>query len=81
MWWAAAPVVLFFAPFGNVLLGWVKKETMLWTVLIMNAVNYFYFMSKNVNMMLPTIVTLTVFVIAFVASFYIRKLRNKNEIV
>lgn len=76
MWLAAAPVVLFFAPFGNILLGWVKKETMLWTVLAMNTVNYFYFMSKNVNMTVPTIATLIVFVMAFVASFYIKNLRK-----
>lgn len=76
MWLAAAPVVLFFAPFGNILLGWVRKETMLWTVLIMNAVNYFYFMSKNINLVVPAIATFVVFVLGFVASFYIKKLRN-----
>jgi hypothetical protein len=70
MWLAAAPVVLFFAPLGNILLGWVRKETMLWTVLGMNAVNYFYFMSKNVNLIVPTIVTLIIFVVGFIASFY-----------
>ena len=78
MWLAAAPVVLFFAPFGNILLGWVRKETMLYTVLIMNAVNYFYFMSKNLNMIIPTVVTLILFLTVFVASFYVRNLRIKN---
>jgi uncharacterized membrane protein YfcA len=78
MWLAAAPVVLFFAPFGNILLGWVRKETMLYTVLVMNAVNYFYFMSKNLNMLVPTVITLASFVIFFVASFYIKNIRNKN---
>jgi uncharacterized protein len=81
MWLAAAPVVLFFAPFGNVLLGWVRKETMLYTVLAMNAVNYFYFMSKNLNMLVPTVITLASFIIFFVASFYIKNIRNKNGIV
>jgi hypothetical protein len=78
MWLAAAPVVLFFAPFGNILLGWVRKETMLYTVLAMNAVNYFYFMSKNLNMLVPTAITLVSFIIFFVASFYIKNIRNKN---
>jgi len=78
MWLAAAPVVLFFAPFGNILLGWVRKETMLYTVLAMNAVNYFYFMGKNINLIVPTIITLILFVVFFVASFYIKNVRNKN---
>lgn len=72
MWLAAAPVVLFFAPLGNVLLGWVRKETMLYTVLAMNAVNYLYFISKNYNMVIPTVVTLATFLALFVASFYIK---------
>jgi uncharacterized membrane protein YfcA len=78
MWLAAAPVVLFFAPFGNILLGWVRKETMLYTVLAMNAVNYFYFMSKNLNMLVPTVITFVLFVVLFAASFYIKNIRNKN---
>lgn len=76
MWLVAVPAVLFFAPFGNILLGWVKKETMLWTVLVMNAVNYFYFMSKNVNLTIPAIATFIVFVVGFVASFYVKKIRK-----
>lgn len=81
MWLAAAPVVLFFAPFGNILLGWVRKETMLYTVLAMNAVNYFYFMSKNANLVVPALITLMSFLVFFVASFYVRKYRSKHEIV
>jgi uncharacterized membrane protein YfcA len=77
MWLAAAPVVLFFAPFGNILLGWVRKETMLYTVLVMNAVNYFYFMSKNLNMLVPTVVTLVSFVVLFIASFYWKKRESR----
>jgi uncharacterized membrane protein YfcA len=73
MWLAAAPVVLFFAPFGNILLGWVKKETMLWTVFAMNSVNYFYFMSKNLPLIIPTIVTLATMLAIFVGSFYLKK--------
>jgi len=72
MWLAAAPVVLFFAPFGNILLGWVRKETMLYTVLAMNAVNYFYFISKNMNLIAPTLITLVVFTGVFVSSFYVK---------
>jgi uncharacterized membrane protein YfcA len=78
MWLAAAPVVLFFAPLGNALLGWVRKETMLYTVLAMNAVNYFYFMSKNLNMLVPSVITLASFVALFVVSFYVKSIRNKN---
>jgi hypothetical protein len=47
----------------------------------MNAVNYFYFMSKNLNMLVPTVITLASFIIFFVASFYIKNIRNKNGIV
>jgi uncharacterized membrane protein YfcA len=72
MWLAAAPVVLFFAPLGNVLLGWVRKEVMLYTVLAMNAVNYFYFISKNINLIVPTLITLVVFLGVFVSSFYVK---------
>jgi uncharacterized membrane protein YfcA len=75
MWLAAAPVVLFFAPLGNVLLGWVRKEVMLYTVLAMNAVNYFYFMSKNLNMLMPTVLTLSTFICLFIISFWVRKQR------
>lgn len=78
MWLAAAPVVLFFAPFGNILLGWVKKETMLWTVLGMNAVNYFYFMSKNLPLIVPAVVTLATMLAIFVGSFYLKK-KSNNE--
>lgn len=81
MWLAAAPVVLFFAPFGNILLGWMRKETMLYTVLAMNAVNYFYFMSKNINLIVPTAITLAIFVILFVASFYFKNTRKQNGTV
>ena len=77
MWLAAVPVVLFFAPFGNILLGWVRKETMLYTVLAMNAVNYFYFMSKNINLIVPALITLTVFVIFFISSFYWKKRESR----
>jgi len=76
MWLAAAPVVLFFAPFGNILLGWVRKETMLYTVLAMNAVNYFYFVGKNVALLVPTIIALASFTALFVVSFYIKKVRK-----
>jgi len=76
MWLAAAPVVLFFAPFGNILLGWVRKETMLYTVLAMNAVNYFYFMSKNLNMLVPAVIVVVSFTTLFVISFYIKKIKD-----
>jgi len=77
MWLAAAPIVLFFAPLGNILLGWVKKETMLRTVLAMNAVNYFYFMSKNLNMLIPTITTLLIILFVFVFSFRVKNSNNE----
>jgi hypothetical protein len=76
MWLAAAPVVLFFAPLGNVLLGWVKKEVMLYTVLGMNAVNYFYFMGRNPQLIVPTVITLMLFVTFFMVSFYVK---NTNK--
>jgi uncharacterized membrane protein YfcA len=76
MWLAAAPVVLFFAPFGNILLGWVRKETMLYTVLAMNAVNYFYFVGKNVALLVPTIIALASFTALFVVSFYVKRVRK-----
>lgn len=73
MWLAAAPVVLFFAPLGNILLGWVRKETMLWTVMTMNTVNYIYFMSKNMPLIVPTLITAATMLVIFVSSFYLRK--------
>jgi uncharacterized protein len=72
MWLAAAPVVLFFAPFGNILLGWVKKEVMLYTVLAMNAVNYFYFIGKNSNLFFTAIFVLVLFMTFFMITFYLK---------
>jgi len=53
---------------------------MLYTVLIMNAVNYFYFMSKNLNLLTPTVITFVSFTVLFVASFYIKTAREKIQI-
>jgi uncharacterized membrane protein YfcA len=78
MWLAAVPVVLFFAPLGNILLGWVRKETMLYTVLAMNAVNYIYFLSKNISLVVPTIVILIVLVVFFMASFYMKNVKQQS---
>jgi uncharacterized membrane protein YfcA len=72
MWLAAAPVVLFFAPLGNVLLGWVKKEVMLYTVLAMNVVNYFYFIGKNSNLFFTAIFVLVLFMTFFMITFYLK---------
>jgi uncharacterized membrane protein YfcA len=72
MWLAAAPVVLFFAPLGNVLLAWVKKEVMLYTVLGMNAVNYFYFIGKNSNLFFTAIFVLVLFITFFMITFYLK---------
>ena len=80
MWLAATPIVLFFAPLGNILLGWVRKETMLYTVLAMNAVNYFYFISKNTNLLIPAVITFISFTALFVASFYIKTAKEKIQI-
>ena len=73
MWLAAVPVVLFFAPLGNILLGWVKKEYMLYTVLLMNAVNYFYFISKNFSLIIPTVLLMITMLVIFSAKFYFNK--------
>jgi uncharacterized membrane protein YfcA len=73
MWLAAAPVVLFFAPLGNILLGWVKKQTMLYTVLGMNAVNYLYFGYKNPYLVWWSLLILGVFLLFFLTSFYWNK--------
>lgn len=78
MWLAAAPVVLFFGPLGNILLGWVKKETMLFTILAMNGVNYLYFISKNLPLIVPTLITFAIMLSIFVSSFYLKK-RKKDE--
>lgn len=73
MWLAAVPVVLFFAPLGNILLGWVRKETMLWTVMAMNTVNYLYFMSKNMPLIVPALITAGTMLVIFVSSFYLKR--------
>lgn len=73
MWLAAVPVVLFFAPFGNILLGWVRKETMLYTVLALNTVNYVYFISRNHQLMLPAVITAVLLSAIFLGSFYLRQ--------
>jgi uncharacterized membrane protein YfcA len=77
MWLASAPVSLFFAPLGNILLGWVKKEYMLYTVLLMNAGNYLYFMYNNLSLMVPTIAMFTLLFVSFSAKFYINRKKLK----
>jgi len=73
MWLAAVPIVLIFAPLGNMLLHWVRKEYMLYTVLLMNAWNYFYFMSNNLSLAVPTLTMFALLFVSFSAKFYINK--------
>lgn len=76
MWLAAAPVVLFFAPIGNWLLGHVRKESMLLFVLTMNAVNFGYFISKNNDLLLYTLsITVSLFLL-----FVSRTTWNRRQI-
>lgn len=78
MWLAAAPVVLFFAPLGNILLVVLVKEYMLVTVLLLNAGNYIYFLYRNPGMLLPTVLTFAVMFAMFASKLYIdgRKFRK-----
>lgn len=78
MWLAAAPVVLFFAPLGNILLGWVCKEAMLWTVLLLNLVNYLYFVTKNPAYVWPAVLAFAVMTAIFIGSFYLKKIKNRR---
>lgn len=75
MWLAAAPVVLFFAPLGNILLSILVKEWMLVTVLLLNAGNYIYFIVRNPSMLLPTAVTSAIMFTIFISKLYIDKRR------
>ena len=75
MWLAAAPVVLFFAPLGNILLSILVKEWMLVTVLLLNAGNYIYFIVRNPSMLLPTAMTSAIMFTIFISKLYIDKRR------
>lgn len=77
MWLAAVPAVLFFAPLGNILLAFVKKEYMLYTVLLLNLGNYLYFLDKNASLIVPSIVTFLTLFIIFVSKLYV----NKKKII
>jgi uncharacterized protein len=77
MWLAAAPVVLFFAPLGNILLGWVRKETMLYTVLALNAINYLYFVTKNPTYLWPAVIAALAMTAIFIGSFYLKRINNR----
>jgi uncharacterized membrane protein YfcA len=77
MWLAAAPVVLFFAPLGNILLGWVRKETMLYTVLALNAVNYLYFVTKNPTYLWLAVIAALAMTAIFIGSFYLKRIKNQ----
>jgi hypothetical protein len=76
MWLAAAPVVLFFGPLGNILLGWVRKETMLYTVLLMNLSNYLYFVAKNPTYLVPAVIAALAMTAIFIGSFYLKRIKN-----
>ena len=64
MWIAAAPIVILFAPFGNMLLTITKKYYMLLIVLAMNSFNYIYWAHHNLNLLFPSILfTITFFLL------------------
>jgi uncharacterized membrane protein YfcA len=73
MWLAAVPVVLIFAPLGNMLLHWVKKEYMLYTVLLMNLWNYLYFIFNNLSLLIPTVTMFVLLLVSFSTKFYINR--------
>jgi uncharacterized membrane protein YfcA len=73
MWLAAVPIVLIFAPLGNMLLHWVKKEYMLYTVLLMNLWNYLYFIFNNLSLTILTVTMFALLLVSFSAKFYINR--------
>lgn len=73
MWLASVPVVLFFAPFGNMLLKHFKKERMLLFVLFLNGFNFFFWSYKNTPLLLNALLCLVLFFTLFTGSFLFRK--------
>lgn len=60
MWLAAVPVVLLGAPLGNWLLQKVRKETLLIFLLAFNLWTFCWWISKNITMIWPAILSLAV---------------------
>lgn len=77
MWLATVPVVVIFAPFGNFLLKFFKKEWMLLLVLILNGFNFVFWSYKNVELLLNVLICFIVFLALFTGSFIFRT-RLKN---
>jgi uncharacterized membrane protein YfcA len=73
MWLATVPVVVLFAPFGNMLLKVFKKERMLLFVLLLNGFNLLFWLYKNPSLFINAFICLLIFVTFFTGSFIFRK--------
>ena len=77
MWMAAVPVVVLFAPFGNMLLKRLSKEKMLVFVLILNGFNFCYWMFRNPGLIVWSILALVLFLSVFSGAI-LRRTRSKD---
>lgn len=67
MWLAAVPVVIFFAPFGNKILSYVRRNSFLNLILILTTFNWLYFI-KNVPSSIPfSLVIIVIFFVMFIS--------------
>lgn len=78
MWLAAVPVVVLFAPFGNMLLKMFKKENMLFFVLFLNGFNLLFWLYKNPSLSINALICLFIFFMVFTGSFIFRNRRSDN---
>jgi uncharacterized membrane protein YfcA len=77
MWLATVPVVVLFAPFGNMLLKFFEKEKMLFFVLLLNGFNLLFWLYKNPALFGNAFICLLAFLALFTGSFLFRKYRKR----
>lgn len=80
MWLAAVPIVVLFAPFGNMLLKVFKKESMLFFVLLLNGFNLLFWLYKNPSLLLNAVICLAIFSAVFTGSFIFRNRFKEIEV-
>jgi len=66
MWLASVPIVIFFAPLGNKLLGFIKRKYFLYLILGLTIFNWLYFLNKINNYSLYSILLIVIFSAIFI---------------
>jgi uncharacterized membrane protein YfcA len=61
MWLAAVPVVIFFAPFGNKLLKFIRRKYFLYLILFLTGFNWLYFLNKVGDYLLYSLLLIAIF--------------------